>query len=379
MAREQVDGGMRTQGGIALIIVLAIVAILSIVVLEFTQSIRVEMYVSANYDAHTQALYSAKAGVEYAIYVLRSDEDLNKDWLGDSWAQPLELTIGEIAPPPRPKGEEADEDYELYDVSERERDADAVEARDGGTARVAIADEERKIGLTSLSGRSRTPGLMSTALERLIEDLHVPGASYNATDLVEQMTDWVDDNDEGVWEYTYEGLEDPYTPPNRPFDSVYELRLLADMSDTLLYGTVPFPDDQETRDEYENGLGADWSYGLINFVHTQSIDSINVNTAPREVLAALFDDPYVAEEIIERRRENGGFNNTSEVEALVKEMAGSDSEAARALPVFAVRSLFYRITSVGEYHNVRVKITAVVYRSTRSDVTVQYYRVENVQ
>ncbi|MBN1916401.1 MAG: general secretion pathway protein GspK [Verrucomicrobia bacterium] len=360
-----------------MIVVLAIVAILSVVVLEFASSIRVEMYVSANYDAHTQALYAAKAGLEYAIYVLRTDEDMNKDWLGDAWAKPLELTIGAPDRAPEPESVDGSDEYTLYTPPARERDARVVEARIGGTARVSITDEERKIGLYSVHG-SQVSGIVRETLERLLDELHVPGAAYNASDIVEQIVDWTDQDDEGVWEYTYEGLEDPYVPTNRAFRSVAELRLLADMSDALLYGTVPFPEDQEERDVYENGLQSDWSYGLINFVHAQSIGLININTAPREVLTALFDDSYAAEEIIDWRREQGGFSNTDDVLAIVQEATGNDPTVTRALPL-TVRSLFFRITSVGEYHNVRVKITAIVYCSTRGDVSVQYYRVETVQ
>ena len=54
---------MTHRRGIALIIVLAIVAILSVLVLEFSYSVWVDMYLSASYDARTQALYAAKAGV----------------------------------------------------------------------------------------------------------------------------------------------------------------------------------------------------------------------------------------------------------------------------------------------------------------------------
>jgi len=370
---------MGNQRGIALIIVLAIVAILSVVVLEFSSSIRVEMYVSANYDAQTQALFAAKAGLEYAIYVLRTDEDMNKDWLGDSWAQPLELAIGELGPPPAPLDAEADDKYAYYEEPARERDAGVVESRQGGTARVTIVDEERRISLNSLTyGAAATRARITQTLERLIEDIHVRGASYNASDIIEQMVDWTDADDEGIWEYTYEGLNDPYTPPNRPFASVNELRLLADMSDALLYGTVPFPEGEEASDGYDGALGPDDSYGLINFVHTQSVELINVNTASREVLAALLDDAYAADELILRRSEMNGFSNTSEVEALVKNMLGDNAEVARGMPV-TVRSMFYRITSVGEYRNARVKITAVVYRSTRGDVSVQYYRVEGAR
>jgi type II secretory pathway component PulK len=368
--------------GIALIIVLAIVAILSVLVLEFSYSVWVDVYLSANYDARTQALYAAKAGVEYGIYMLRRDENVRIDWLGEEWAKPMELKIGELVPPRDPE----EEDYVYEALIEREGPVRA-EPRDGGTAKVLIVDEDRKIPLSMLGAR-RAGGreLCATTLERLIEGLHVPGATFSAVEIVEQMQDWVDADDTGPWEYVYETLPDPYLPANRPFDSVHELRLLADMTDTLLYGTAPYPeiepgygtDEQADWWKYEKPLGQDDSYGLINFVHAQSVQHINVNTAPREVLVACFsDNELVADEIMERRRENP-FANWDELKAAIQSVAGDYPELDREGGWIRFVSQCFRITSIGEYRGVRVKVTAIVLWSKR-DVTVQYYRIENVE
>src|SRR4030042_730031 len=97
---------MSTRRGIALIVVLAIVAILSVLVIEFCYSVWIDMHLSATYDARPRAGQAAKAGVEYAVSLLRRDEDPRVDWLGEEWAKPIELTIGELAPPPHPGEEE---------------------------------------------------------------------------------------------------------------------------------------------------------------------------------------------------------------------------------------------------------------------------------
>jgi type II secretory pathway component PulK len=370
--------------GIALIIVLAIVAILSVLVIEFSYSVWVDMYLSANYLSRTQAIEAAKAGVEYAIYVLRRDEDTNLDWLGEPWAQPLEITIGELVPPPDP--EEEDELADWYEeVSGRTTDR-LVEPRVGGTARVLITDEERRFGVNSLVG-AYAP-YFTGRLERLIDELNVPYANVNGSELVEQMVDWTDDDDDGSWEYVYETLTDPYMAMNRPFTSVHELRLLADMTDALLYGTVPYPDvepgygsDNDDTDwvDYENRLGPDDAYGLISFVHCQQAIKVNVNTAPREVLTAFFDDSIVADEIMAERQERP-FSDTGEesrLGMLVKELGG-EYDSLKHGRCLDVRSQFFRIESIGEYRGVRVKVTAVVLWNGR-DVTIQCYRIENAE
>jgi type II secretory pathway component PulK len=372
---------MSTRRGIALIIVLAIVAILSVLVIEFCYSVWIDMHLSANYDARTQAVQAAKAGVEYAVYLLRRDEDPRVDWLGEEWAKPIELTIGELAPPPDP---EEDELSWLSEPDER-RTSRYVEPRFGGTAKVLIVDEDRKLSLNMLSYKSRIAHpVFVGALERLIENLDTQGQMWNAAELVEQIVDWVDNDDEPEW--AYDTNEHPYLPMNRPFATVHELRLVADMTDVILYGTVPYPDIEPGYVDKE----ADWwqartvlpengSYGLINFVHAQSAQLVNINTAPPEVLAALFEWRSGIEETIMEERLEKPFQSTEDFLTRLDLNERDDPEIKAVVGWLGVRSLFFRITSIGEYHGVRVKVTAIVNRSSRPDVTVQYYRVENIE
>ncbi len=375
--------------GVALIIVLAVVAILSVLVIEFSYSVWVNLYLSANYDARTQALNAAKAGVEYGIYLLRNDDDLRVDSLADQWAAPIELTIGELVPPPDP-----DEEENTVTDTDRRPDVRAhlVEPRVGGTAKVLIVDEDRKVPLNMLSYRGKPHPLFVRTLECLIENLEVADAYFDPTEIVEAMVDWADADETGSWEYVYETLTDPYKAKNRPFDTVDELGLVTEMRDALLYGTVPYPErepgydeDEQTSGqtsgwpEREDELGPDESYGLINFVHAQNSRKINVNTAPKEVLAALFDgSTLVADEIIERRREEP-FANSAVFGAAAQTVVGDEALLREVAKWVTFSSRYFRITAIGEYHGVRVKVTAIVHRSSRPDVLVQYYRIENVE
>jgi hypothetical protein len=123
---------MSNRRGLALIIVLAIVAILSVLVIEFSYSVWVDLYLSANYLSRTQAVEAAKAGVEYGIYVLRRDADTAIDSLGEEWAQPMEITIGELVPPPDPEAEEGEERTDWYAELGKRARGRFVEPRAGG-------------------------------------------------------------------------------------------------------------------------------------------------------------------------------------------------------------------------------------------------------
>jgi len=372
---------MNTRGGIALIIVLAIVAILSVLVIEFSYSVWIDMHLSSNYDSRTQAVQAAKAGIEYAIYLLRRDEDPRVDWLGDEWAKPVELTIGELKPPPDPE----EDDVAWFTEREQTRTSRYVEPRVGGTAKVLVVDEDRKLSLNMLSYKGRIAHPVFTgAFERLIDNLNTRGQMWNAAELVEQMIDWVDDDDEAEW--AYETNAHPYLPMNRPFATVHELRLVADMTDEILYGTTPYPDIEpgyvdENADWWQarTVLPDNQSYGLINFVHAQSVQIINVNTAPPEVLAALFEwRSGIEEQIMEERLERP-FQSMEDFLSRLDLNERDDPAIKSVVNWLGVRSSFYKITSIGEYRGVRVKITAIVNRSTRPDIAVQYYRIENVE
>lgn len=373
---------MRTRGGIALIIVLAIVAILSVLVIEFSYSVWIDMHLSSNYDSRTQAVQAAKAGVEYAIYMLRRDEDLRVDSLADEWAKPIELTIGDLKPPPDP---DQDEVTWFDKPSDTPRTSRYVEPRDGGTAKVLVVDEDRKLSLNMLSykGRIAHPVFVG-AFERLIDELNTRGQMWSSAELVQQMVDWVDDDGEAEW--AYDTNEHPYLPMNRPFATVHELRLVADMTDEILYGTTPYPeiepgyvDDDADWWQARTVLPGNESYGLINFVHAQSIQLVNVNTAPPEVLRALFEWRSGLDEQIMEERLDRPFQSTEDFLSRLNLDEKEDPELMAVVHWLNVQSSFFRITSIGEYHGVRVKITAIVNRSTRPDITVQYCRIENVE
>lgn len=57
----------RRVAGIALLIVLATLALLSVVALTFVSMSRLERSISNNYVDHTRAVLAAESGVEYAV------------------------------------------------------------------------------------------------------------------------------------------------------------------------------------------------------------------------------------------------------------------------------------------------------------------------
>ncbi|MGH7822055.1 MAG: hypothetical protein ACREQ9_20015, partial [Candidatus Binatia bacterium] len=92
------------QRGVALLVTLLVVSLLTVIVIEFTHSTEVDAHITRNSLASVQAGYLARSGVALAEVTLRVDaeektrqppERLPVETLTDPWAQPF---------PPMPVG-----------------------------------------------------------------------------------------------------------------------------------------------------------------------------------------------------------------------------------------------------------------------------------
>ena len=80
--------------GIALIMALWIMTILVMVTASFAFMMRTEIKMASNFRDEVQAHYLARAGVEYAIAILRNDSVNSYDYLGEPWANIGTLPLG---------------------------------------------------------------------------------------------------------------------------------------------------------------------------------------------------------------------------------------------------------------------------------------------
>jgi len=395
MHHEQYAGRRRAADdkGIALLVALAVVAILAVVVFDFSFSTRVDMRIAANFRDRLVALEAAKAGVQYGIYMLRQDTNVRQDNLQDDWAQLAGIVLDKTDP------------YELAELAGLteeelglEKHEDYLARQEGGnvpTASILIVDEERKIGVNFLAGRGVKPmyrGWIENLIENLQENPYFP--EVDAYELVESITDWIDTDDTGHAESTYyEDLDVPYSCRNGPMESIYELKLVKDMTDLLFFGDTPYPmqlsgleeDQWEERDQlgYTLPEAAPWEreedleavYGLVNFLTAHSSGRINLNTAPPEVLLAMFGNDETLVEDVLRTRE--------EIPLQGKEIQGILGPDLYNLlvsgSVITFASSYFRIESTGKFHKAAVKVTAIVFRSTTRDIAIHYWRVEDVR
>lgn len=379
------------DSGVALLVALAVVAILSVVILDFSFSVRVDMHIAANFRDRLVALEAAKAGANYGIYMLRQDEPM-LDSLRDEWAQVAGIVLDRTDPVKVAEQSNLKEDelglYKHEDFLARQKQGDVP------TASIAICDEERKINVNLMAGREARP-ISREWVRTLLENLEYP--DVDPSELVDNIADWIDEDDDGYAEHLYyENLPRPYSCRNGQMESISELKLVKGMTDLMFFGDTPYPmqlsglEEEEWEDREKLGYTlpdiAPWQreedtgavYGLINFLTAHSTGRVNLNTAPREVLLAILgNDDFLTDTVIDARQTNP--QQTREISNIIRQVSPPLYATLVTGALTTFQSSFFRIESTGKFHKCAVKVTAVVSRQQARDVTVHYWRVEDVR
>ncbi len=272
--------GARRQRGVALIMVLAMVALIAGWAASAAYEDMIALRRAENLTASTRAMLAAESGVELAKLVLAQDADESKtDDLDETWA---------ATTPPFPI--------------------------DDGMIIGSIADANRFFNLNDLvddNGKAR-PDSVAIA-RRLFSALDLDTA------LVDALVDWMDHDEQGGSEAEAYS-ERPYHIKNARLDRFEELRLVAGF-------------DRDAVDVLRRVV-------IVRPSLAGGKTPININTAPAEVLAAVFPNmSLMAAAQVVADRKNRSFLDTA---ALINSPDGKGVDAARlvvASDAFLVRSL----------------------------------------
>ncbi|MBC8018921.1 MAG: type II secretion system minor pseudopilin GspK [Verrucomicrobia bacterium] len=239
---------MQDRSGFALVLTLVVTALMVAVVVEMIHQVYVDVSLSRGFRDGQQASLLAESGAEGGAKLLQMLlSTQNYTSLSDKWAEPIKL------------------DDEL------------------GSIVITISEESGKINLNDLvfdNGvyKDFIPG----ALKRLGRRLQLPEDRWGA------LADWIDNNDQpgsgGVESSHYRSLKPGYGAHNGKLATLTELSLVEGFKPELLRQLRPFV--------------TIWSD------QPNAAATININTAPKEVLAALDDgiDDRMADRILERRK-----------------------------------------------------------------------------
>lgn len=220
--------------GLSLIATLWILTILSVLATQFLYSIRLEQRAQANFVERTKFYYTAKAGFEKSVAILRGDTT-TYDALGENWAQEMEEQI-----------------------------EDASRVGNALTYRVSITDEESKVNLNS-ADVNVIRGLLSTVGHDVAE-------SAEQTPLADAIVE------------------------GRPYRTVLDLARIEGMTQELLYGRRRLTQGFSAVNRNQDAEEGSNTKGLIDYATIYSIDKntdadgqprVNVNSADAQQISQI--------------------------------------------------------------------------------------------
>jgi type II secretory pathway component PulK len=352
----------RNDEGVALLLTLVFIVLLTALVFDFTYEMQVEATLMEKTSVNRQAMLAAKSGMATALSILNAD-------LEDNDSEPS--ATGTI---------------EVFDMLEEPwaEPADVMHFGDA-LANISIIDEYGKFNLNAMfyiddDGNEQPHPFMELILATILDNNRewYDGAPLDA------ILDWLDVDDDtrefGAEHDYYEDLDVPYTAKNGPMDSIEELLLVPGITPEIYFGREDF---EETP-----------LFELFT-VHGHPEGRININTAPEIVVDAYLAniDPLQGKlDEVMQQRDSGGFTSYAQLAqmGLVKKNpggppdpppGGQPEEEALDEPVwdmFHIYSNVFRIRSDVQHFNTQLRIEAYAYRqSTRSreDLEPQLFRL----
>ncbi len=301
-------GNMRrvidNERGIALFLVLWVLALLTVIVGEFCYTMRTEVNITRNFKEETEAYYIAGAGLNRAIVELIRNEKI----------------------PQKVKTPESDEEEVVEERLRVNTDIPPVPFG-GGQFKVHVASESGKINLNTANiGLLR---MMLSGLGLEDEDRDV---------IVDSILDWRDKDHfhrvNGAEDDYYSSLSEPYECRDGDFMSVGELLLVRGMTPELFYGgledivTVYEEDDTATKSKNKKKTLA---------------GKVNINAATYTMLISL---PGMTEELA---REIIDYRKVSDFKSMAEIIEIVGAEVYNSIKSYLTMNTipYYTITSVG--------------------------------
>ncbi|MRR08304.1 MAG: general secretion pathway protein GspK, partial [Deltaproteobacteria bacterium] len=262
---EQGEDMIRSEKGIAIIMVLWVVTIMMALVISFSFLIRTEAHSTIFFKEGVQKKFIAEAAMERAILELYHRQTYR------------EQTV-------------VVEGNEVVRIDGRPYTGQI----ETGRYTFRLLSESGKIDINKMTD------LTGIVLKNLLLSMDV--SQEKADTIVDSILDWIDSDNlrrlSGAEDEYYLSLQVPYRAKNAPFDTLEELLLVKGVTPDILFG------NKERR-------------GIIHYLTIYGTSSkININAAPKEVLAALPGLTGDAAKRIVDQRETAEFKSVSDIQAI---------------------------------------------------------------
>ena len=304
----------KNQNGMALLLVLVIITLLTSLLMELSYSTLVDQRLTETFRDSTKAYYLAKGGIAAGRMLLKADKN-DYDSTDELWH------TGIIN----------------YPVGQ-------------GAVSVAITDLDGKLAINELVNGNNPQTVVVDRFYRLFSSLEIEHLADPA-ELVAALIDWLDSGSQnyqliqtdgldipvsGAEDDYYQGLANGYSCKNGPLESMDELLLVKGFSQEVVNIVAP--------------------YLTVN-----GSNKININTASDKVLLSLSSqlDEQAIEAILEHRQD-GPIEKITELESLLADEAYSIVKSLANQELLGTESRYYRIDSEAMVNDGRQRLVAEV-------------------
>lgn len=316
----------RKQNGVALIVVMLIVALITILAVEMSARLQINIARTINVKANNQAFWYAMGAEQYAkssLATLQSTTGENIN-LSQPWAEDFTFPV------------------------------------EGGSIEARLTDMQACFNLNAIGSNppapntpANSPSPAHLAFQRLLEEFI--DDTYQAETIRDSLIDWIDEDDVpstlGAEDNDYESLPIPYLTANAPMANLSELRLINGIDAIALSPNM-----------------RNLSNALCVLPETDLI--VNVNTITEDnavVLSALLGQTLqVGLDIISSRPETGfgeieDFFESSEVKAIAL--------PTQQKPWFAVTTKYFKLDTRAKFQGAQFRMSTI-FKLESDSVTV---------
>lgn len=278
------------SSGVALIMVLWVITILTVVVLEFSFAMRTEVNITKNFKDELQLYAIAQGGVQRAIAEMIFKNDTRLQQLRKT------AKTEEIAP----EKKEWVPDGRVYTVP-----------FDHGECELRVMSEAGKININTVTEITLRKIIGNLGLEEETRDI-----------VVDSILDWINPGDfhriDGAKNDYYQSLKEPYNCKNGYLDSIEELLLVRGVTPELFYGKRGRKTGEDGAKTYDVGLKDIFSIYAPG-------GQIDINSASSVVLRFALGIPDKVAQLIVKAREEKAFESLQDLEIRVPEFASLPS------------------------------------------------------
>ena len=344
--------------GIALLIVMCAIFVLSILAAGLAFSMKVESKLAVSTDTNQRLIWLGRSGAELACWVLAQEatlqpyDSLNQRWAGGPGG------LGET------NSALAGIDLSHYQIGD-------------GFVSVKIVDLERFANINT----APTP--------EITQALTLMGVDAGSISVVsDSIQDWVQPGDApriaGAKTDYYLGLNPPYNCKEAPMDDLSELLLVKGIWDhpEIYWGGAatnhPGASFQHHLGFGNAGEAPNYPFGLVDLFTPFSSGKININTADANVLQLIPGvDNNVADSILKIRAGPDGVAGTED-DTPIPNPEGALQGAGDQNPkvggaACTIRSTTFKVTVTAQIGNYKRDFNAILYRAGRNIQVVSFY------